>query len=170
MSDDRTTRDREGRFPPERQRRFDHALHEVDLGVTRRFFSFCAEARIAVQHILYDTQEVDRLAILLREGVVPAEGLQVIHVLGRYAPGQVSSPDDLRAPVERLAAHGLVADWAVCAFGPAETTILVEACRRGGKARIGFENNLLNADGTLAADDSERVAELSRHIALQEPH
>jgi 3-keto-5-aminohexanoate cleavage enzyme len=90
-----------GRYTPAEQRRLVEtlcppavsiALREItaepDLGVTRRFFSFCAEARIAVQHILYDTREVDRLAILLREGVVPAEGLQVIHVLGRYAAGR----------------------------------------------------------------------------------
>ncbi len=172
-----------GRYTPAEQRRLVEtlcppavsiALREItaepDLGLTRRFFSFCAEARIAVQHILYDTQEINRLANLVHEEVVPAEGLQVLHVLGRYAPGQVSRPEDLQAPVGRLAASGLVADWAVCAFGPGETTILVDALCRGGKARIGFENNLLNADGTLAADNAERVAELSRHIARHEPH
>jgi uncharacterized protein (DUF849 family) len=172
-----------GRYTPAEQRRLVETLRppavsialreitaEPDLGVTRRFFSFCAEARIGVQHILYDTLDVDRLANQVHEGVVPAEGLQVIHVLGRYAPGQVSNPEDLQAPIGRLAASGLVADWAVCAFGPAETIILVEACRRGGKARIGFENNFLNADGTLAADNSDRVAELSRHIAHHDWH
>lgn len=143
---------------------------EPEIAVTRRFFGFCADAGIAVQHILYDPDEVDRLAALVREGVVPADGLQLIHVLGRYTPGQVSSPADLTAPVTRLAATRLVADWAVCAFGPAETAILVEACRLGGKARVGFENNLLNADGTVASDNAERVAELADQVGRRNPH
>lgn len=167
-----------GRYTPAEQRRLVEVLRppavsialreitaEPDARVTARFFRFCAEAGIAVQHILYDADEVDRLAALVREGVVPGEGIQLIHVLGRYAPGQVSAPSDLAAPVARLAASGLSADWAVCAFGPSETAILVEACRLGGKARIGFENNLLNGDGGVAADNAERVAELARELA-----
>jgi len=166
-----------GRYSPAEQRRLVETLRppavsvalreitaEPDRRITTRFFRFCAEAGIAVQHILYDPDEVDRLASLVREGVVPGAGLQLIHVLGRYAPGQVSSPADLAAPVARLAAAGLPADWAVCAFGPAETAILVEALRAGGKARIGFENNFLNADGAVAPDNAARVAELVARV------
>jgi uncharacterized protein (DUF849 family) len=29
---------------------------------------------------------------------------------------------------------------------------------------MGFENNLMNADGTVAADNAARVAELSRQL------
>lgn len=167
-----------GRYTPAEQRALVETLRppavsialreittEADARVTRRFFAFCADAGIAVQHILYDADEVDRLAGLVADGTVPATGLQLIHVLGRYAPGQVSSPADLAGPVARLAASGLGADWAVCAFGPGETAVLVEAVRRGGKARIGFENNLVNADGSRAADNAERVAELSRRLS-----
>ncbi len=32
--------------------------------------------------------------------------------------------------------------------------------RHCGKARIGFENNRLNADGSLVTDNAERVTEL----------
>lgn len=166
-----------GRYLPSQQRRLVETLRppavsialreimaEPDARVTARFFRFCAEADIAVQHILYDGDEVDRLAALVRDGTVPADGLQLIHVLGRYTPAQTSSSADLSAPVARLAATGLAADWAVCAFGPAETAILAEACRLGGKARIGFENNLVNADGTIASDNAERVAELADQV------
>lgn len=162
-----------GRYSPSEQRALVETLRpaavsvalreitaERDVAATRRFFAFCAEAGIAVQHILYDPDEIDRLAALVVNGTVAAEGLQLIHVLGRYTPGQVSTVADLDAPVARLAATGLSADWAVCAFGPAETTILAEVLRRGGKARIGFENNLLNASGSLATDNTERVTEL----------
>ena len=137
---------------------------EPDMALTRAFFRGCAEAGIAVQHILYSAEEVDRLAGLLERGVIPPEGLQVLHVLGRYTAGQVSAPADLDAPLARQAAAGLAPDWAVCAFGPAETACLVEAIRRGGKARIGFENNLLASDGSRAGSNAERVAELVRAL------
>ncbi|MEF9602809.1 3-keto-5-aminohexanoate cleavage protein, partial [Paracoccus sp. PXZ] len=130
--------------------------------LTRAFFHDCAAAGTEVQHILYAPEEVDRLAALLADGTVPAERLQVLHVLGRYATGQISQPSDLDAPLARQRAAGLAADWAVCAFGPAETECLLAAMRRGGKARIGFENNLLNMDGHPAASNAERVAELVR--------
>jgi uncharacterized protein (DUF849 family) len=32
--------------------------------------------------------------------------------------------------------------------------------RHGGKTRIGFENNRLNTDGQVAANNAERVTEL----------
>ncbi|MEG4643567.1 3-keto-5-aminohexanoate cleavage protein [Paracoccus sp. APAP_BH8] len=135
---------------------------EPDARLTRAFFHDCAAAGIAVQHILYAPEEVDRLAALLADGTVPAAGLQILHVLGRYAAGQISQPSELDAPLARQRAAGLAADWAACAFGPAETACLLAAMRRGGKARIGFENNLLNMDGHPAASNAERVAELVR--------
>ena len=53
----------------------------------------------------------------------------------------------------------------ICAFGPAETECLVEAARQGGKMRIGFENSLWNADGSLAKDNAARVRELVASLA-----
>lgn len=161
-----------GRYAPAGQRRLVEALRprlvsvalreiaaEPDPAVTRHFFAFCAEAGIALQHILYDPADVARLGVLVAEGAVPAAGLQVLHVLGRYSPGQVSAPDDLHAPLAAQAAAGLTPDWAVCAFGPGETACLLAAAARGGKARIGFENNLVMRDGTPARDNAARVAE-----------
>ncbi|MEO0829677.1 MAG: 3-keto-5-aminohexanoate cleavage protein, partial [Pseudomonadota bacterium] len=55
-------------------------------------------------------------------------------------------------------------DWMVCAFGPAETACLAYAADRGGKMRVGFENSLWNADGSLAKDNAERVAEVSAAV------
>jgi uncharacterized protein (DUF849 family) len=40
--------------------------------------------------------------------------------------------------------------------------------RQGGKARIGFENNRLNMDGTTAANNAERVRELVGQIEIME--
>jgi len=161
-----------GRYAPADQRRLVEALRprmvsvalreitaEPDMALTRRFFAFCAEADIAVQHILYDPADVARLGALVADGTVPAPGLQVLHVLGRYSPGQVSSPGDLGAPLAAQDRAGLTPDWAVCAFGPGETACLLAAVAQGGKARIGFENNLVMRDGSLARDNAARVAD-----------
>jgi uncharacterized protein (DUF849 family) len=55
-------------------------------------------------------------------------------------------------------------DWGLCAFGPEETDCLVEAAKLGGKARVGFENSLWNADGKVAVDNAARVREVRAGI------
>lgn len=136
----------------------------------RHFYHFAAEAGIAVQHILYTPEEVDRLCSMIDSGWIPGGGLQLLFVLGRYAEGRQGEPGDLDPFLARLndhqGGHGDVdwgnVDWALCAFGRAETECLVYGFRRGGKLRVGFENGLWNADGGLAADNAERVAEIRR--------
>ncbi|MGP3698592.1 3-keto-5-aminohexanoate cleavage protein [Rhodobacter sp. NSM] len=133
---------------------------EPDARLTRRFFAFCAEAGCHVQHILYDREDIARLAAAVADGTIPRAGLAALIVLGRYTPGQVSAPQDLDAPVSALLGMLPDTDWAACAFGSRETDCLVAAHRLGGKMRIGFENNLLQSDGKVAADNAARVTEL----------
>lgn len=172
-----------GRYSPSEQRALvarlrpasvSVALREItaepDARLTRTFFHDCAAQGLAVQHILYAAEEVDLLAALVADGTIPEGPLQILHVLGRYAAGQTSSPADLAVPLARQRAAGLAADWAVCAFGPAETDCLLAAIAQGGKARIGFENNLLMADGSLAASNAARVSELVSRLADPQPH
>ena len=125
------------------------------------FYRACAEAGIAVQHILYDLVDAQALATTLPRDMLRDPSLQLIYVLGRYSAGQVSSPRDLDPFLDWLARTGLRPDWAVCAFGPAETDCLLHAARNGGKCRIGFENSRHNRDGSLAASNAERVHELA---------
>ncbi len=148
------------------------ALREMMAGdekAARDFYHDCAAADIEVQHILYDSAEVDRLAGLVGRGVIPGGRLAILHVLGRYASGQISTLDDINAPLARQSVLGPAVDWAVCAFGPAETAILAEVLRRGGKARIGFENNLLQPDGQPAQANAARVATLNAMVEARLP-
>lgn len=166
-----------GRYRPDEQRKLVMALRprmvsialreiiaEPDLKVTGRFFAFCSDAGIAVQHILYDEGDVRQLGALVAAGVVPGGELQVLHVLGRYTSGQIAAPADLDAPLAVQSALGLAADWAVCAFGPQETDCLCAALRQGGKVRVGFENNLAMRDGSIARDNAQRVSEMAAEI------
>ncbi len=171
-----------GQYRPDEQRKLvttlrppmvSIALREItaepDHEVTRHFFAFCADAGIAVQHILYDEGDVKHLRGLVAQNVVPEGELQVLHVLGRYASGQIATPADLDAPLAVQLALGLVADWAVCAFGPQETDCLCAALRKGGKVRIGFENNFAMRDGSIARNNAQRVAEIVAQLTLANP-
>ncbi|MEO1199654.1 MAG: 3-keto-5-aminohexanoate cleavage protein [Pseudomonadota bacterium] len=140
------------------------ALRELVPGLSqktvRSFYHWAYDAGVAVQHILYDRGDIQRLAHLVEIGQIPKDGVQVLVVLGRYSPDHVSVPDDL-TPLLEVLKHGCAqADWAVCAFGRNETACLRYAADQGGKMRIGFENNTAQADGTIAPNNAARVDEL----------
>ncbi|WP_322893371.1 MULTISPECIES: 3-keto-5-aminohexanoate cleavage protein [unclassified Yoonia] len=139
-------------------------LADGDQAAARRSYHALAEAGVAVQHILYDPAQVRWLAEEIAAGTIPADNLTVLYVLGRYTKGQVSAPEDLSPFLAMAKQVGLSADWAICAFGQAETECLMAAHALGGKIRVGFENNLHMADGSIAADNAMRVAEIARLI------
>lgn len=127
-----------------------------------RFYGWAREAGIAIQHILYSPEDLARFRQLIEREVVPGSDHQVLFVLGRYAENQESVPNDLDGFLAeyRKSPEGPRLDWGVCAFGHRETDCLSYAVSQGGKARIGFENGLWNRDGSLAADNADRVRDL----------
>lgn len=138
---------------------------ETEKKAARTFYHWASQAGIAVQHILYEAGEVAELFAAVGSGVIPAKNLQLLFVLGRYASDQQSDVSDLDPFLKALAYQESAADslqWGLCAFGRKETDCLVEALRKGGHARIGFENNIYNRDGLIAADNAERVRELKK--------
>lgn len=164
-----------GVYSPARQRALLHDLRprHVSVGLreitadgedsaNRALFALCADEGITVQHILYDEDDCRRFLHLRASGMIPGERPQVLHVLGRYTPGQVSDPADIAARIAALDGHPV--DWALCAFGRAETACLLETIRLGGKARIGFENNLEHPDGRIATSNADRVRDLMTRL------
>ncbi len=125
-----------------------------DPDLAPRVYATCAANGTKVQHILYDAEDAARLARWQEEGIVRPEQNSTILVLGRYATGDRAKPADL-APLLAAKPPGR---WMLCAFGPAEHACLLDAARRGGDLRVGFENNLHRADGTLLRDNAESVA------------
>lgn len=114
-----------------------------------------------VQYILYSGDDLDRMRDLRRRGVIPGNRMSVLFVLGRYTRNQESDPRDVLSFVERwdAARDGL---WSVCAFGRREAACVLTAAGLGGHARVGFENNLHRADGSLAADNADLVAQVAQ--------
>ncbi|ODS62594.1 MAG: class III aminotransferase [Acidovorax sp. SCN 65-108] len=142
---------------------------EIGEAGLQRFFSGLAQRRTMVQVILYDVLDLRRWQALRASGVVPDAPWFLLFVLGRYSAGQTSSPRDL---LPFLAAHEGAEPWAVCAFGAAENTCITAATLFGGHARVGFENNLLCKDGSVAPDNTalvrqavEAAAALGRPLA-----
>ena len=163
-----------GRYAPRDQRRLLEQLRPEGVSIALaemladeerdaagRCYHALAEAGVAVQHILYGAEQVAWLADERRRGTIPDGPLQLLFVLGRYTPGQQSDPSMLTPFLDATRSADLDADWAACAFGATETACLHAALRQGGKARVGFENNLTMAGGRLARDNAERVAEIA---------
>lgn len=141
----------------------DLAPEPEDAPRARRVFDWAREEGIAIQHILYGPSEVARL-----ERVLPPDApAALLLVLGRYAADETSDPRELPPFLTALAASSLKerAEWMVCAFGATETRCLAAAAALGGHCRIGFENNLRRADGSVAASNAARAAEMRAALA-----
>jgi len=123
------------------------------------FYRWCDERDVAVQHILYSPEDLGNLTGLCAQGKIPDRQLQMLFVLGRYGQGIPSKPESIPEFLDLLPRLAAKPDWAVCAFGRSETACLREAERLGGKVRIGFENNTINEDGSIARDNAERVSQ-----------
>lgn len=107
------------------------------------------------QIILYDTSEAIRLAGMIEKGDLPWPDIPVLYVLGRYTVSQTSQPRDLLP----FLAPGMprFASWSVCAFGRHEAASVTAAALLGGHVRVGFENNLLLPDGSVAPSNAALV-------------
>ena len=125
-------------------------------------YRWAHEQKIAVQHIVYAANEFDHLLDLMKRGIIPGRRHSVIVPLGRYAVAQESDPAELAPFVAKVRDNGGTErfDWWVCAFGASETASLVAAAAMGGHCRIGFENSFMNADGSRADSNAERVQDL----------
>ena len=133
-----------------------------DWAQATHFYSWADNNNVNIQHILYSTDELKSFLSAIAAGSIPGTHHFLQFVLGNYDGTSVSKPSQVSEFTKLLGAapDGLSFDWMLCAFGKEETVCLVEALQQGGKARIGFENSLWNADGSLAKSNEERVIEL----------
>jgi uncharacterized protein (DUF849 family) len=139
------------------------ATDETDFAA---FAAWMAREAVHPQYILYDASDVRRLAALRRRGVLTAERVFVLYVLGRYSKTQTSDPAELLPFLEAARAEGAEWDWAVCAFGPKEAACALTAAALGGHCRVGFENNLTLANGGTASDNAALVGQVADAAGL----
>ncbi|RJT23803.1 3-keto-5-aminohexanoate cleavage protein [Mesorhizobium waimense] len=133
--------------------------HETEFA---SFLSWLQAESIVPQIILYEADETLRLDEYHRRGLVPWNQVPVLFVLGRYTPGQKSSPADLLPFID--AGKPRFAHWSVCAFGAREAACVTAGALLGGHVRVGFENNRQLADGAMAKSNAELVQGVSRNL------
>ena len=122
-----------------------------------RLYQMCADQNCQVQHILYNEADAQLLSDWQAKSYIPDVPQDVLMVLGRYDSSPASSPASVH---KFLASLPSVASWMVCAFGPSEHACLLEAAKLGGDVRVGFENSMLDEDGTPWTDNAASVATL----------
>lgn len=122
------------------------------------FFGWCAKNGVALQFIVYTPEEASKLKDMAKRGELGCESPNALFVLGRYTEGQRSSAADL---LPYLNAWDHNHSWSVCAFGPTEALCLTAAMGLGGHVRVGFENNLSRANGTIALSNADLVANIA---------
>ncbi len=162
-----------GRYTPAQQRKLVRDLNcaavsvgfaemhcDNDTKAAHAFYRFAEDEKIAVQHIVYDENQLSQLLAAIDSDHIPARPQQMIFVLGRYTENQQSDPAMLQPYLDVIQSAHFDHDWSVCAFGSGETSCLEAAIKAGGKARVGFENSLWNQDGSVAASNMERVREV----------
>lgn len=122
------------------------------------FFGWCAKNGVALQFIVYTPEEASKLKDMAKRGELGCESPNALFVLGRYTEGQRSSAAHL---LPYLNAWDHNHSWSVCAFGPTEALCMTAAMGLGGHVRVGFENNLSRADGTIALSNADLVANIA---------
>jgi len=121
-----------------------------------RFFEWLVKERIWPQYILYSVQDVLRFEQLRRKGFFADDYPFCMLVLGQYADDRAGNVSDL---VDMLDAGAGTAPWSVCCFGKNENAAALHAASASGHVRLGFENNVLLEDGSVARDNSALVAQ-----------
>ncbi|MBI1905856.1 MAG: 3-keto-5-aminohexanoate cleavage protein [Rhodocyclales bacterium] len=122
----------------------------------RDFLAEVDAAGTVPQYIVYDAEQIDTLHHWWEEGWLPQASPFILVVLGRYA-GSVSRPADIIEILPRIPKEWR---WGLCAFGVPELACVVQAALLGGHCRVGFENNIVAADGTPLTSNAEQVGRL----------
>ena len=164
-----------GRYTAEQQRAFVKELQPTMVSASikeicsqgeesqiKEFYHWAKDSNVNIQHILYSPAEVSFLETLQNRTIIPKGKLNMLFVLGRYSDGVPSDPDAINLFLEAAARN---AHWMICAFGKSETDCLATAYQMGGTIRVGFENNVLNSDGSVAKDNCERVRNIMSAIS-----
>ena len=131
-----------------------------DYKLAKNFYEFSIDNNIQVQHILYSVKDLRLFIQAIKSKIISNKKLQVLYVLGRYDKNFQSKAENLDQFIQEHKSIISFVEWGVCAFGEAETDCLMKSYSLGGKARVGFENNFQNTDGTIANTNAERVSEI----------
>ena len=136
----------------------------------KEFISWLEKQKIFPQFILYSPEEVKYFAELMERGFIPQKKLFVLFVLGKKNGPAIESayakPEDLHPFVEvyEKSLKNKNVHWATCAFGGYENKCMLESVKLGGHVRIGFENNILMEDQSLAPTNAALIKQFMNSV------
>lgn len=117
---------------------------------------------VACQFELQSPAEIARLKSLVERGYIALPRPHALFVLGHEGPVR---PVDMSQLDAFLAAWPKDWPWSVCVYGREELAVAERAILLGGHVRVGFEYNLLDADGSLLESNEARVAQIAAAAA-----
>lgn len=135
---------------------------EASKSEAQAFFTWLGQQPTQVQFICYSADDLQYLNDVYQEGIIPKPSF-VLFVLGTKT-GVWGKPENLHPFLDKLKTLPFTFDWAVCAFGGDELACMLEAVKHGGHVRIGFENNHLLADGTVAPHNAALIEQFKKHL------
>jgi len=118
-----------------------------------KFFSQMYRAGLLIQYILYSPDDVEWYELLCDQGIIPGKTHFLLFVIGSYSVDY----DPVHGLSDYVKALRRDSRWMVCAFGRNEYSVMKQAAELGGHARVGFENNMLLPDGSLAMSNEALV-------------
>ena len=144
------------------------ALREICQGQAQEqtaasFFAWMRRERIWPQYILYSVNDLKRFDDMRRRGVFSDAAPFAMLVLGSYTDSRAGSSEDLDLLLASVDCGAF--PWSVCCFGENEHQVMVETESRGGHVRIGFENNIEMADGSVAPNNAALIRQFTATIS-----
>lgn len=144
------------------------ALREIcpaatDESAAAELFAWMRNENVWPQYILYSVDDIVRFDDMRRRGVFADDAPFVMFVLGTYGSAEPGSKLELEAML--AATEHTAYPWATCCFGQNENEVMLAATAAGGHVRLGFENNLHLADGSLAADNADLIRQFAMDSA-----
>ncbi|WP_375396631.1 3-keto-5-aminohexanoate cleavage protein [uncultured Sphingomonas sp.] len=120
------------------------------------------ESGTKFEHECYDVGHLYNLAHFVDAGLVtPPFFIQMIFgIMGGIGP-DLENLTFMKATADRLFGRGTY-QWSVLAAGRHQMPFLTQAALMGGNVRVGLEDSLMIARGTLAASNAEQVAKIVR--------
>lgn len=143
---------------------FTNKEDEVKVG---DFLQWVVGHSIAPQYILHTPEDVAYYCTLVKQGIIPHHFYDVLFVLGSYGKCE-ASPTEIIPMLCPLHQADLLhcTSWSICAFGRYELPCALAATHLGGGVRLGFENNHLLADGTIADSNATLIKQFKQHLHI----
>ncbi len=136
-------------------------IKNLDEPIIKKHFDAMRDAKTHPQLILYNEADLLLYKDWLERKVIPGSAYPVLLVIGKKMAEPSFDNGYLRPEfIDALPASS----WMICAFGENEFETAKLAASLGGHIRIGFENNSVLSDGSIADDNAELIAQTSSYL------